>query len=104
MSIVILAPSTVRSPVNVPPASGKKGPVPPPDPSTYALVTKLAAFTGVIPDTKPVNYPVPATCNLAVGDVLPIPTLPSFLNVTFCEPSKKKPKSESFAPCLMLAI
>ena len=29
--------------------------MPPPDPSTYALVTKLAAFTGVIPDTKPVK-------------------------------------------------
>ena len=45
----------IKVPVNVPPANGKKGPVPPPDPSTYALVTKLAAFTGVIPDTKPVK-------------------------------------------------
>ena len=73
-------------PVIVPPASGKKGPVPPPDPSTYALVTKFAAFTGVIPDTKPVKLPVPATSNLYPGLVVPIPTLPPLLIVNVLYP------------------
>ena len=61
-------------PVIVPPANGKKTPAPGVSPSAYALVTKLAALTGVIPDTKPVKLPVPATSNLALGLVVPIPT------------------------------
>ena len=38
--------------------------------------TKLAAATGVIPDTKPVKLPVPATSSLAEGLVVPTPTFP----------------------------
>ena len=52
----------------------------------------------------PVTRMFPETASFSDGSVVPIPTFPPFVNLTFSEPSKKKPKSLSFDACLIPAI
>ena len=64
--------------------------------STYARVAaSLAAIGGgrfvilwLVISTTPSNLLVPATCNLAVGAVVPMPTLPSSLTKNLLAPSE----------------
>ena len=51
----------------MPPASGKKTPDPGVRPSTYALVVKLAAAVGVIPDTNPVKVVSPFNASVILA-------------------------------------
>jgi len=59
--------------------------VPPPDPSTYALVTKLVGLIGVIPDTKFAKVAAPELLLKNDRDLLLLP--PVFI-------SKSKPAKE----------